>query len=130
MGAGPSLGQSEDHIGAVGGALVVATATFARPADTTAYAANDAVSNGDPSVLMTFAGLPPSPYRGPTARTASAISISQRWPPKAPAVTVPARSPTRSAWPFSARRAVRRCMRYSKPRAPSRRPMPRTSMLS
>ena len=57
MGAGPSLGQSEDHIGAVGGALVVATATFARPADTTAYAANDAVSNGDPSVLMTFAGL-------------------------------------------------------------------------
>lgn len=43
----------EAHIGSVGGQLVTVTATFTRPADTTAYAAGDAVNNSTsaPSLL-------------------------------------------------------------------------------
>jgi hypothetical protein len=39
------LVASEAHVGQVGGAVVNATANFSRPADTTAYAANDLVAN-------------------------------------------------------------------------------------
>lgn len=50
---------SEAHIGAVGGDTVAVSATFARPANTTAYAANDEVSNNATQASaapMTFAG--------------------------------------------------------------------------
>jgi len=40
-----SIAAGENHLGAIGGAIVRVTGTFTRPADTTAYAANDIVSN-------------------------------------------------------------------------------------
>lgn len=40
-----ALGGGESHIGEVGGRLAVASATFQRPGDTTAYVAGDVVSN-------------------------------------------------------------------------------------
>lgn len=56
--AAPVLAAGENHIGAVGGALKVATGTFARPADTTAYAANDVVSNNTTTTTpITAAGV-------------------------------------------------------------------------
>lgn len=48
----------ENHIGAVGGHIAVASANFTRPADTTAYAAGDLVANHTTAgsvVPMTFA---------------------------------------------------------------------------
>jgi hypothetical protein len=53
----PALVASEAHIGEVGGKLVPSAVTFARPADTTAYAAKDAVSNSTSApTVLTFAG--------------------------------------------------------------------------
>lgn len=40
-----SIGAGENHIGQIGGATVKTVSTFTRPADVTAYAANDIVSN-------------------------------------------------------------------------------------
>lgn len=53
-----AIPAGENHIGSVGVTCVEATATFARPNDSTAYTAKDAVSNSTsaPSVL-TFANV-------------------------------------------------------------------------
>lgn len=49
---------SENHIGEVGGRTVRVAATFARPADTTAYTALDAVSTSTSApVVITFSGM-------------------------------------------------------------------------
>ena len=49
---------SENHIGEVGGRTVRVAATFARPADTTAYAALDTVSTSTSApVVITFSGM-------------------------------------------------------------------------
>src|SRR5689334_10112995 len=48
----------ENHIGAVGGHIAVAAASFTRPADTTAYASGDLVANNTSAgsvTPMTFA---------------------------------------------------------------------------
>lgn len=47
-----SAQATENHIGEVGGKLKGAAATFTRPADTTAYAAKDAVSNSTTSTTI------------------------------------------------------------------------------
>jgi hypothetical protein len=56
--SGPiALSAGEAHAAEVGGRIVVSTATFARPADTTAYAAKDAVSDSTSApTVLTFAG--------------------------------------------------------------------------
>lgn len=52
------LAAGEAHIGNIGGSTVLATAAFTRPADTTAYAAKDAVSNSTSApIVLTFTGL-------------------------------------------------------------------------
>lgn len=58
LGTGSVAAAGENHIGEVGGKLIFQSVTFTRPADTTAYAAKDAVSNstGSPTVL-TFTSL-------------------------------------------------------------------------
>lgn len=38
--------STENHLGAVGGHIAVASASFTRPSDTTAYASGDLVANG------------------------------------------------------------------------------------
>lgn len=53
---GATLGAGEAHIGEVGGHLLSITAAFARPADTTAYAAADAISDSTSApTVITFA---------------------------------------------------------------------------
>jgi hypothetical protein len=50
-------GAGENHLGEVGGKLTTSTASFTRPADTTAYAAKDAVSNSTTApTVLTFTG--------------------------------------------------------------------------
>ncbi len=52
-----TLQAGEAHLGSVGGAGVSVTATFTRPADATAYAALDAVSNSTSApAVLTFTG--------------------------------------------------------------------------
>jgi len=49
---------SENHLGEIGGRTVRNAATFARPADTTAYAALDAVSTSTSApTVITFSGM-------------------------------------------------------------------------
>lgn len=53
-----TLAASENHIGEVGGRTVVVSASFTRPANTTAYAAKDVVSNSTSSpVVITFSNV-------------------------------------------------------------------------
>ncbi len=53
-----SLPAGEAHIGEVGGNTAVVSASFTRPADTTAYAAKDAVSNSTSApTVLTFTNL-------------------------------------------------------------------------
>ena len=52
------LGAGEAHVGEVGGKGAVIAATFARPNDTTAYAAKDAVSDSTSSpTVLTFTNI-------------------------------------------------------------------------
>ena len=46
------LAAGENHLGETGGKIVRVTGTFTRPADTTAYAANDVVSNSTSSTTL------------------------------------------------------------------------------
>jgi hypothetical protein len=46
------LAASEAHIGAIGGAIVNVSTEITRPADTTAYAANDVVSNNTTTTTL------------------------------------------------------------------------------
>lgn len=49
-------GDTEEFIGRVGGSIVTVSATFARPADTTAYTAKDVVGTS-PATVLTFANM-------------------------------------------------------------------------
>lgn len=54
----PSISAGEAHVGAVGGHGAIRAATLTRPADTTAYAAKDAISNSTSApTYLTFANL-------------------------------------------------------------------------
>ncbi|MGH9766100.1 MAG: hypothetical protein ACREAB_01595 [Blastocatellia bacterium] len=53
----PALVAGEAHVGEVGGKTAIVTTSYTRPADTTTYAAGDAVSNSTSSpVQLTFDG--------------------------------------------------------------------------
>jgi hypothetical protein len=57
-GGGLALGAGEAHLGAVGGLLIPVAVELTRPADTTAYAANDIVSDSTSApTLLAFANL-------------------------------------------------------------------------
>lgn len=54
---GVAPGAGENHIGEVGGRVVVVASTFTRPADTTAYTAKDVVADStSAATIRTFAG--------------------------------------------------------------------------
>lgn len=57
-GSGGALEASEAHIGEVGGNTIVVSTSFTRPADTTAYAAKDAVSDSTSApTVLTFSNI-------------------------------------------------------------------------
>lgn len=56
-GSSISLGNSENHIGQIGGTTEIKRGSFTRPANTTAYAVNDIVSDGFMQVIKPSARI-------------------------------------------------------------------------
>ena len=53
-----SISASENFLGKIGGSTLASSATFSRPADTTAYLARDTVSNSTSApTILTFANI-------------------------------------------------------------------------